>query len=322
MRSLARFVAGVLGAGQLAQAVQVRQLYQFPDQRQFIENIATRLNGELLFTTFDDGRLYALDPLAKDPRPRVVAQVPDVTGLTGIVEIAPDVFAVSGGINNLTDVSMVEGSAKIVTVDFNKLMAGATPTVKTMVRIPNTRMLNGMARLPYRPHVLMSADSKNGRIFRTDYFGGGKYDVAFQDDKFTPGKAPKLVPLGINGVKIVGIWMYFTNSERQAFGRIQITEFGLRNGPVTEIARLPASSGLVPDDFCILGDGTAYVATHPNSVLKILPGGKWTVLVGGDSAVKLNGPTSTVLARDGKTLYVVTAGGIDGKGGQVVAVTL
>ncbi|POR31895.1 Uncharacterized protein TPAR_07906 [Tolypocladium paradoxum] len=322
MRSLAGFAAGLLGAGQLAQAVQVRQLYQFPDAKQFIENVAMRRNGELLLTTFDDGRLYALDPLAKDPKPRVVAQVPDVTGLTGIVEIMEDVFAVSCGISNITDEGFVEGSAKIVTVDLNKVTDGVA-TVKTFAKIPNTTMLNGMASLPYCGSVVMSADSKKGRVFRADYFNDGKYDVAFEDRRFTPGKDTKLVPLGINGIKFVDLWMYFTSSERQTFGRVRIDGFGNRKGPVEDLVRLPASSRLVPDDFSMFHNGTAYMAAHPNSVLKILPDGTWAVLVGGDSAVKLEEPTSTLLTRDGKTLYVVTGGGITGgKGGQVVEVTL
>ncbi|PNY26169.1 Uncharacterized protein TCAP_03893 [Tolypocladium capitatum] len=323
MRSLAGFAAALLGAGRLAQAVQVLQLYQFPNATQFIENIAIRRNGELLLSTFDDGRLYALDPLAKDPEPRVVAKVPDATGLTGIAEIEPDMFAVSCGINNLTDFSMVEGSAKLVVVDFNKVTDGVTPTVKTFfAMIPNARMLNGMAPLPYIRSVLMSADSKNGRVFRTDYFKNGKSDVAFEDRKLAPGKDPKLATLGINGVKIVHMWLYFTNSERQTIGRLRIDEFGNRKGPVEEIVRLPASSGLMPDDFSMFYNGTMFVAAHPNSVLKILPDGTWTALVGGDSAAKLDGPTSTALTRDGKTLYVVTGGTGSGRGGQVVAVTL
>ncbi|KND91766.1 hypothetical protein TOPH_03445 [Tolypocladium ophioglossoides CBS 100239] len=295
MRSLAGFAAGLLGAGQLAQAVQVQLLYQFPDAKQSIENIAIRRNGELLLTTFDDGQLYALDPLAKDPEPRVVVKVPDATGLTGIVEIEEDMFAVSCGINNLTDASMVEGSAKLVAIDFNKATDGVTPTVRTFAKIPNTQMLNGMAPLPHIGSTLMSADSN---------------------------KEAKRFSLGINGIKFSLVWMYFTNSDRRLFGRVQIDEFGNRKGEVEEIVRLPASSGLMPDDFSMFYNGTAFVAAHPNSVLKILPDGTWTVLVGGDSAVKLNEPTSTALTQDGKTLYVVTGGGAGGKGGQVVAVTL
>jgi hypothetical protein len=67
----------------------VRQLYQFPNLNG-IENIAVCPNGRLLFSTFETGNLYGLDPAptaAGVSRPVVVAQLTGSTGVTGIVNL-------------------------------------------------------------------------------------------------------------------------------------------------------------------------------------------------------------------------------------------
>jgi hypothetical protein len=67
----------------------VRQLCQFPNLNG-IENIAVCPNGRLLFSTFETGNLYGLDPAptaAGVSRPVVVAQLTGSTGVTGIVNL-------------------------------------------------------------------------------------------------------------------------------------------------------------------------------------------------------------------------------------------
>ncbi|KAJ6442143.1 Six-bladed beta-propeller, TolB-like protein [Purpureocillium lavendulum] len=344
-RTIAALALSLLAgpAGALADvSVRMQQLYQFPNATQFVENIAIRPNGNLLLNTFDDGRMYTLDPRWRSgggDAARLVVKVPGIDGLTGIAEIAPDVFAVSGGVNNLSDYSFVLGTARIVTVDFNRRHSGGstggggtgnTPTVRTVARVPDTRMLNGLVALPRHPHVVLSADSKGGRVLRTDT-RTGRVDVAFADSRLAPGTGPppELVPLGINGVRIAaaegGWFLYLTSSARRTFMRVRIDEWGNRRGELETLAQLPGSpieDAKVPDDFALARDGSAYVATHLSTLVKVAPDGRWTSVVGAEGDAKLDSPTSAVLTRDEKTLYVVTAGGIDGKGGQVVAVHL
>ncbi|GJN72076.1 hypothetical protein PLIIFM63780_005589 [Purpureocillium lilacinum] len=310
--------------------VRVRQLYQFPNATQFVENIAIRPNGHLLLNTFDDGRMYTLDPRRHhhggddNGAARLVVKVPGVTGLTGIAEIAPDVFAVSAGVNNLSDYSFVAGTARIFTVDFNRRAGagGGGPVVRTAARLPSAQILNGLVALPRHPHVVLSADSKAGRVLRTDTTTG-RVDVAFADARLAPGDVPPGLPtLGINGIKIHGGFLYLTTSAQRVFARVRIDEWGRRVGDLEQLAQLPLSPPKVPDDFSVARDGTAYVATHLDTLVKVAPDGRWTPLVVAEGDVKLDSPTSTALTRDEKTLYVVTGGGTGGKGGQVLAVQL
>lgn len=105
--------------------------------------------------------------------------------------------------------------------------------------------------------------------------------------------------------------------------RIKINDFGDKVGDLEIITTLPLDPPKVPDDLSIAKDGTIYLGTHLDTLIKITPNGEWKSLVDGSSAgFYLDGPTSTALSRDEKTVYVTTAGGQGGKGGQVVSVRL
>lgn len=298
-------------------------LFQFPNSSQFVENIAVRPNGHLLLNTFDNGRMYTLDPSSKKHTPEVIAQVPGSTGITGIAHVAHDLYAVSAGILNLTDYSFLPGTSQVALVNVRGYKSGGKlASVRVVAKVLDAGLLNGMVSLPKYRHIVLSVDSKSGRVYRVNTLNG-KVDVAFQDDRFTPGPDPKLVPLGINGVKIFKGFLYLTNSEKRFVARIKINDFGDKEGDLEIITTLPLDPPQVPDDFSIAKDGTIYLATHLDTLVKITPDGKSTSLVEGSSAgFYLDGPTSTALSRDENTVYVITAGGQDGKGGQIVSVRL
>ncbi|VUC25179.1 unnamed protein product [Clonostachys rosea] len=324
MPSLAPLVPSVLllGAAHLTGALQVRQLYQFPEAT-FIENIAVRPNGHLLLNTFANASTYTLDPNAEDPTAELIAQVPGITGLTGIAEVAKDVFAVSGGISDVANYAFEAGTAQIAIVSFKKCEKDGKPTVKTVAKGGNTTMLNGMTALPKHPHIVLHAGSKEGNIFRTNT-ATGTFDIAFQDEKLGVS-ANASVPLGINGLHVHGDYLYFTNSAQQFFGRVKITETGDRAGDIEEIAHVgTVSGGAAYDDFSLARDGTAYIGLHPHFLVKVTTDGEQTVLVDDSGDIVLAGPTSTALSKDEKTVYVVTGGTSEASGGkgQVVAVTL
>ncbi|OAQ72776.1 six-bladed beta-propeller, TolB-like protein [Pochonia chlamydosporia 170] len=312
----------LLGASPIT-ALTATQLFQFPNTSQFVENIAVRSNGHLLLDTFDHGRLYTLDPTAKKPIPRVVAQVPESTGLTGIAEVAHDLYAVSAGILNLTDDSFEAGTSKVALVDLRDCHDGKLASVRVIAEVADAGILNGMASLQKHKHIILSVDSKTGRVYRVNT-RNGKVDIAFQDDRLKPGPGPVLVPLGINGVKIFKGYLYLTNSQQRFVGRIKIDDFGDKTGDLEIITTLPLNPPKVPDDFSIAKDGTIYLGAHVDTLVKITPNGQWTALVEGSSAgFYLDGPTSTALSKDEKTVYVTTSGGGQtGKGGQIVAVHL
>jgi len=305
--------------------IHLKQLYQFPEPTAWVENIAIRPNGHLLLTTFDNASLYSLNPDSYNALPKLVAQLPHATILSGIAEIAPDVFAFAGGVLNMTDFTFEHNSGQIAVIDFAGCGEDKPMPIQTITKVPAAKLLNGLVALPERPGTVLSPDSKTGTIYRVDTFTG-HVDVAFQDDLLAPGSDPKHVGLGVNGMKLHRDYLYMTNSAGQFVARVKINSVGDRVGDLEIVAQLPSNSQLVPDDLAIAEDGTAFVAVHPDAVAIITPQGRLSKLVGGPgkSNVTLDTPSSAALSRDEKTLFVVTGGTRKpgGLGGQVVRISL
>ncbi|CAM1509888.1 Fc.00g002230.m01.CDS01 [Cosmosporella sp. VM-42] len=328
MREFLTTVVGFLAVA-AAHKPTSRQLFQFPNAT-FVENIAVRQNGTLLLNTFDNGRMYSLDPSDQNPVAHFVAQFPNVTALTGIAEVAPDVFAVSGGMLNMATFSFDVGTAKIFLVDFRgcgKTSDGVeSPSIKHAASIPDATILNGMVSLPKSPHIILSVDSAKGLLYRINT-KTGSVEVAFEDEGLGIDSGSIHVPLGANGINIHKNYLYFANSNQAFFGRIQISANGDRAGNVEKIVSVPDpdAAGESYDDFAISHDGTAYVSLHTSYLAQITPDGKQTLIAGGDNGVPLYDPTSAALSKDGKKVYFTTGGTtVNGnvEGGQVVEVLL
>ncbi|KAL9114310.1 MAG: hypothetical protein Q9227_001732 [Pyrenula ochraceoflavens] len=329
-----------------------RELYAFPAGT-FIENLALHpRTSHLLLTTFAGPDIYALDPSSSTPAPTPVATCPGSTGLTGISAIAPDIYAVTGGIH--IGFGFEEGSMRVYVVDFSSSFSDASSesaaspyaakaVVKEIAQVPASRCLNGLAALPAPySHVVLSGDSIAGKMYRIDTRSGA-VDVAFSGDFLEPlGAESKAVPLGVNGVKMWGDgsekwWCYFTNSARGTVCRVRIdpAQQGSRvEGEEVEIlARLPGE-GVVKagfggwtahDDLAVDREGNAYVTVHGNAVVRVKTNGEQEVVAGGGESTVLKEPTSAVMAGDGKSIFVSTGGSmVEGEsyGGQVVEVKI
>ncbi|KFH45582.1 hypothetical protein ACRE_036200 [Hapsidospora chrysogenum ATCC 11550] len=311
---------GAAGATAVPPSPVAKQLYQFPNLT-FIENIAVRFNGHLLLNTFDQGRMYTIDPYADNPEPYVVAELSgsgQPVILTGIVEVAPDVFVVSGG-DGGDNYDFLNGTAKIAKIDLNNCDDEA-PTFTDVASIPSARILNGMVGLPLKPHVVLSVDSINGNLFRIDT-STGAVDIAWHNEKIGPGPNADIVPLGANGLNIHRGYLYFTNSAQQFYGRIKINPRGDPVGDFEELYHFPANEAHVFDDFDMTHRGVSYVCSQRDSFVKITRDGKLRTIIDADSDVKLYSPTSVALSKDQKVAFIVT-GGDETQGGQVVAVRL
>ncbi|KAH7021501.1 uncharacterized protein B0I36DRAFT_334539 [Microdochium trichocladiopsis] len=171
-------------------------------------------------------------------------------------------------------------------------------------------MLNGMAKLSKNPTVILAADSFRGQIDRIDTVTG-EADVVIQDDLFKPNSA---LSLGINGLKVLGEYLYFTNSAQAIFARIKINPDGTKAAAAEILATLPGTPSRQNfyDDFAIRetseGKLEAYIATQANTVFKVLDGHQSLFLGGGNSTL-LRVPTSVTYSRDGSKVYIVTGGG-------------
>ena len=291
----------------------VRELYVFPEPT-FIENIACRPNGHLLLTTFRGASLYDIDPDAQDPKPELVAQLPGVNRLTGIVQISPDVFAITGGNREKVPFSFHPGSAKLFTIDMRPGIGSAI--VKKLADVVEAQILNGMVGLPENPHILLSVDSISGRVFRfnTDT---AAVDIVFQDTLLTPSGEPGKVPIGVNGVKIRDGFLYFTNSSREIYIRVKIGPKGDKVGELDIIfANKDPDLLMAFDDFDLDDGGNTYVTVHPNAIYKISPDGQHSLFAGGDKET-LKNPTSLLVKSDVSKAYIVTAGDYAGLSGKV-----
>jgi hypothetical protein len=308
-------LAGVGYTTAVSAATEVRLIYQFPDGT-FIENIALRPNGELVLNTFADGQIFTIDPTDEQPVPQLAAKIPEVTGVTGIAHIGPDIYLVSAGITDIPNMTFDDGSAQVNVIDLNQPCSGSNQTITLVRKVPEANILNGMTSLPGQPHLFLSVDSKTGDIYRIN-IETNDIDIAFQDDQLGLIENPP-VPLGGNGIHASEGYLYFTQSARQYFGRIKIGPTGEKLGEVEVITKLISNSTAISvyDDFTRGPDGAFYVTQEPQSLIRITEDGQQTVLMDENSDVVANGTTCAVMSKDGTKVYVGTYTG------QVVEVSL
>ncbi|KAI0112278.1 hypothetical protein GGR51DRAFT_508720 [Nemania sp. FL0031] len=310
-------VAGGTSATPLPVASSGVQLFNFSSYID-IENSYLRSETQLLLTTFDDGRMYQINPLAENPQAELILKAPGATALNGVVRIGADKFAFSGGVRG----NFMYTNETLYTVDFGHTNSSGAPTVAIAATLPDAVFLNGISALPASPHVVLLADSNLGCLWRVDTTTGA-VDKVITDPAFAI-PANVTTRIGINGLKIREGYAYFTNTGAGVFGRIPITETGERAGDV-EIIR-SAAAGISWDDFEIAADGNAYIAQGPGAVLRVTPDGQASFAVGSANSTALIGPTSISIPRPGKA-YVTTRGGVVGSGtyqysGQVFEISI
>ena len=119
---------------------------------------------------------------------------------------------------------------------------------------------------------------------------------------------PKKDPVGVNGIKVLNNYVYYTSSTKQLFCRVKVDSQGSAIGPYETIV----NSGQPMDDFSLTKDRTAYIATYnKNSIIKVTPHGQLSTVVGGPNSTILAGLASCQFSRKSDdVLYVVTSGAV------------
>ena len=278
----------------------IKSIYHFPNFN--LENLAPRSNGHLLLTATNQPYLCDLDPSASSITPTFLPRLSEVTSVLGIAETSPDVFAVAAG-NYSSASAAVAGSFAVWSVN----MKTSSPTVKLITKIPDAKGLNGAAALTGNTGTVLVADSVLGAVWKVDVMTGG-YSIAVQDPALAPDASkPSGTSTGINGLRMHGSLLYFTNSAKGTYGRIRINADGTAAGDAVVLATRPLSSGIW-DDFDRHLQGDAWIATHPNSITEVASGGVQTSVSGGGATFVQ--PTSARFGRGARTdvLYVVSAG--------------
>jgi hypothetical protein len=293
-----------------------RTVYQFSDRTQ-LENIAVRSNGNLLITSINEPTLYEVNPFSSSPKAKLLHNFPGYIGLLGITELTSDNFALITG--NLTfPTGGTPRSFSIWTVSIDK----EHYKFAKVTDIPEAIFLNGLTTLNAKDGTVLVSDSTIGVVFRVNT-KSGEYEVVLDDPSFKPvPEAP--LPLGINGIRILGGYVYYTNSFGETFSRVRIDDAGQARGPYQTIAR-----GVWGDDFAITPTAAYIAGNIDNVITKVDTDGKASVFAGNLNSTLVAGATSAQFGRtkrDRDVLYVVTNGGelspVNGtfsEGGKIIA---
>lgn len=310
-----------------------RVITQFPAGT-WVENIAVRSNGNLLFTTIlPNASLYEASDLdCQTPTITRLFTVDTITSLAGITETSEDVFAVVGGNFSLTTGS-VKGTFGLWRADFTH---GRPFHAELIASLPDAALPNGATTVPQNNHLVLLADSILNTVWRVDA-KKGTVDKAAQ---FTPESASAAASgiLGINGLHIHDGYLWFTNSTatpnpvtgdlESSMHRIKVDKNGVaaHNASPEKALTLP-SEGM--DDFTF-GPGQRNIkwiaGNVDNQIFAATPDGKYAVVAGASDSFEVATATACKFGRtrrDSHVLYVTTAGGtINGttEGGKVQAI--
>ncbi|KAK4150695.1 hypothetical protein C8A00DRAFT_36713 [Chaetomidium leptoderma] len=281
MHLLLPFLATLANGAVIAPRQSVTQVVRLSS----IENVAVRSNGQILATNMNSANLYSIDPVAKTST--TALSVSGASGLSGIGEYTPDVFAVIGGKN-------------IYKVDFTS----SPPKSSLIGAVSGANNLNGLAVLS-NSSVLV-ADAGKGAVYKFDV-GTGAHAVVLQDATMAPTGG---IPFGIDGIKYRDGVVWYTNIFKNSFHKVAVD-------PVTAKATGAFTTlwtNLMGDDLCFGPNGKIYVATNSgNSLVEVDPAvGKPT------SVGSVTGSTSCAFGRTEKDSNVAYVGAGQG----VFAVTI
>jgi hypothetical protein len=305
-------------------------VYQFPKPT-WIENLAVRSNGQLLVTLLTTPELYLIDPATSTPT--LIHKFPGVLGLTGIIEVEPDVFYVAGGNFNLSTFNNEAGSYKIWEVNMNHLdsSAGTEAKVKQVAELKGASLPNGFELLSRPDGTILFADSELGAVWKVNV-NTGESEIVIQADEMKAAPPPAMT-LGINGIKIREGVLFWSNTSKMTICRVKIDGNGKAEGEIEVL-----EENTIVDDFCFDARGNAWLAMNVMNTVGVVKGlgvgkgeneGSVLIAAGGKEELTVAGGTACHFGRgegDKHVLYLVTTGGlaapVDGEfeGGKVVAI--
>lgn len=284
-----------------------RQLFQFEQNGTWIENVAARANGNLLFTVLQPTpQLYLLSAVqSNNPQVTLLFEFPDMTGVLGITEASPDIFIIAGGkftgtanpvfgTFSLWRVSLANASSpcKIECDDDSE-----RPSFTKLLDLPDHVYPNGLTSVPDKTGVIFVADSM-GSLLRVDVTSS-KIDTVAAVPEMAPVQGWPFL-MGINGIKIRDGYVYWSNSFAATMYRMAIDEDGYavpappssyslsdtttkvdvgthkltstiqggnNNSTNVTVETVVFMPITFMDDFVIAGDGTLWITTNPNNTV-------------------------------------------------------
>jgi hypothetical protein len=295
----------------LPQSSNVHEVYRFPNGT-WLENIAVRPNGNLLVADMMTAGLWEIAP-SKQSTPTSICLVHHFNkaeDVDGITEISPDTYAVISS-NSVWKIDLNSHDDPPKPVQIAKIPAG---------------FLNGMATLDEGRAVAIS-DSQLGLVWYLN-IQTGNYTVLHRHETMDASSDLGLL-IGVNGLKILHDYMYYSNSPKRIFCRVRIdTRTGRALGPYEII-----SHDTLADDFAVDSQGVGYLASlSDNEITRVFPNGSHEVVAGSKDSRVLMTATSAAFGRtksDRHVLYVTTGGETEhpvndtaSLGGKVMAVSI
>ncbi|KAB8336848.1 hypothetical protein FH972_021156 [Carpinus fangiana] len=314
-----------------ATSLTTRLVHQFPPGT-WLENLAIRPGGSVLVTTLaPDAAVYEIDPSApRSQSTKLVSKFASSTGAFGITASpeGSDTFYVITSNSTVNDFTETPGTNKIQRITF------PGPKVEFVSLVKDANVLNGLTAL--NEHTILAADSIQGAVYAINTVTGA-YRKVITDPLMS---RPTAQGLGINGLRVQGNELYFTNSARFLLAKLPLKPDGTAAGKAVKIS----SSKTVPiarqeqyDDFAT-DQNHAYATTMGGNVIQEVDicTGQTRLIAGNLNSTSIAEPTSAQVFRTyGRpaTLFITTGGAYvipvyqNGQkyqniGGQLVAVQL
>jgi SMP-30/Gluconolactonase/LRE-like region len=249
----------------------------FPKQT-FLENLVVTDKG-LVVTSHEDGRLLRIVP---GKSTETLAALPGK--ITGVAADGAGGFVITAFDR--------AGKATVF------LVSAAGALEKTWA-LDGGIFLNGIERMA--PGRYLVADSYRGVVWSLDV-DAGRIGLWLKSPLLERADEKSPLPAA-NGIRRDGDTVLISNTARMTLVRVPLRPDGSAGEPVVFAEKVNV------DDFAVLPDRSILAATHIyNSVVRIDPQGRVEVLA--EAAQGVTGSTSVALARDGRTAYVTTNGGM------------
>ena len=280
----------------------VTTLFQHESKPTWFENIAYRPSkGTILATNLLSPTLTEVDPSGPPYASSTILSIPSVESLTGITHIKDDIFAIGAGEYSLQK-GPVSGSWAVYLAD----LSVSPPKVEEVVKL-SAGLINGITTWDENTILVTDCSIEGGLLYKVDIAKKTCEKSVDVEEMKCPPNPPFPVP--INGVKVYRkggeTWIYWTNTTRGALYRVPVSDELATTGPVEKVAE-----GLMPDDFILAENGTAYI-THNvgNTVLKVdKVGGDVITVAGKQDSLELGGITALAFGKGEDILYASTSG--------------
>lgn len=206
--------------------IHIHLVTQLP-QTGWFEGFTMRPNGHVLVSRLDEPVLYTLDAEDRDADPQELHRFTDATGLINLCPLPGrhDEYAVISGQPD-TDATQFDNRDYKV---WRVALSDAGVTVTKIADLDGYGFAIGI--VPASEHALLVADSSRNRICTLD-IATGVSSVLVEDASM---KATDGEPFGLNRLRIVKGFVWFTNTSTGTLSRFPISVDGARvtaTGPV------------------------------------------------------------------------------------------